>query len=170
MGILSGLGDMLSSAWDTTKRAADYVGLDGSFGYQGSFASPTQYSGLSQWNIPQVGSYGQNVGHALGVDDGSVLGGLGATLSRLGTDLNSWYNGTTSQDWKNYAQIGQGLGSIGLGYLQYKQNKDLHDAQKQAMDYSLQQQQDADRRRKLNSQNMQTGFDNSGLGSYLTTY
>ncbi len=154
---------LFDSLWQGAKNVGDFAGLDGKFGYQGTWSSPTGLSAMqlnprtaemiSTGTIPQSNSLAQYT-----PQNNSMFGGLA-----------NWFNNQNSQDWSNYAKIAQGLGGVGLGYMQYKTNTDMakkmQDMYQQQMNFNEQQINDAEARRKKAQQSMQNGFANSGLAT-----
>lgn len=154
---------LLDSLWQGTKNVGDFVGLDGHFGYQGTWNTPTGLSSMqlnprtaemiNNGNVPQSNSLAQYT-----PQNNSMLGGLA-----------NWFNNQNSQDWNNYANIAKGFGGIGLGYMNYKTNADMskkmQDMYQQQINFNEQQINDAEARRKKAEQSMQNGFTSSGLAT-----
>ena len=147
---------LFDSLWQGVKNVGDFVGLDGQFGYQGTWNNPSQnFSGLSQWNIPRT-----NIGlHTY------TSAYENPSQNNMLNGLSQWLNTRTSNDWENYGNIAKGLSTPFFGYLQYKNGKNMANMYKQQMAFNQAQIEDATKRRKQQSLNMQQGFNNSGLAT-----
>ena len=154
------LGDIGSTLWQGAKNVGDFIGLDGKFGYQGTWSQQPSL-GADIYSPAmlnrQVGDYtpsGYIQPANYTTDNSSLFGSLG-----------EWLNSRNSQDWKNYADIAKSIGGLGLGYLNYKNAQDMTNLYKQQMAFNQAQINDANNRRKKAQQSMANGFQGSSLGT-----
>jgi len=156
---LDSLGSLGGALWQGAKNVGDFVGLDGNFGYQGTWNQPSLGADIHNPAMlnRQVGDYtpsGDTSPANHTTDNSSLFGSLG-----------EWLNSKNSQDWKNYADIAKSIGGLGLGYLKYKNAQDITDLYKQQMAFNQAQINDANNRRKKAQQSMVNGFQGSSLGT-----
>jgi len=144
---MAGSLGFLGSLWQGAKNVGDFAGLDGSFGYQGTWA-PSASLGASSYlgGIDQAGNGGAK---------SSMFGGL-----------SDWAGRQNSQNWANYADIAKGIGGIGLGYMNMKNGQKMSDLYQQQQAFNQAQINSAEEQRKKNSQNMSGAFAGSSLANY----
>jgi len=150
MGFFDGLSGLGSGLWQGTKNLGDFVGLDGSLGYQGT------------WNQPSLGSYLNGIDSAGAGANVINNGDAGATHSVFDNLKN-----INSQDLMHYGNAIKSIGGLGLGYLSYKNAKDMSKAYKDKVAFNEYQINRSNRRQEANDRALSNGFINSSLARGL---
>ena len=150
---------LFDSLWQDVKNVGDFVGLDGHFGYQGTWNTPV---GLSAMQLnPRTAEMISNSE----LPQSNLLAQYNTNNNNMFGGLANWLDNSTSQDWINRANIFKGLATPALGYLQYKNGQEMSDIYKQQLAFNQQQIAKADKKKKQQSLAMQQGFSNSGLAT-----
>jgi len=152
---------LFNSLWQGAENIGDFIGLDGNFGYQGTWNTP---AGLSAMQLnPRTAEMIANSE----VPDSNSLAQYNMNNNSMFGGLHNWFNNTTSQDWSNYAKGLNAIGGLGLGYLNYKNANDMKKMYKQQMAFNQNQILRTNRRQEDADKSLARGFSNSALSRSL---
>ena len=153
-GLATGAANVGTSLWNGVKNTGDFLGLDGSFGYNGTW-NGSNPSFFSQSNVPGAsavsGGYDTNTGY-------SPVNSMYTGLTNVGSDVSGFLK---SNPWVTDAA------KIGASMYQANQtadmNKGLIDLQRQQMALTESERQRQIGKEKEQENNLMAGFNFAGF-------
>lgn len=160
MGLFDSLSGLGSSLLHGFENIGDFIGLDGSLGYQGTWNTPI---GLSAMQLnPRTAEMINNST----IPNGNSLAGFNPNTGML-SGLKNWTNSLTSKDIGNLSQLAKtGLGAY-TSWQDMKRQDDLANMYKNQLAFNQAQILRSNKRQDEADKTLANAFNNSSLARGL---